>query len=443
MSKIKIDKGTIYRVFAILMGIFAVLGCEKLDFSNPNSPDLSSATIQSLVSGAEGFMRNDLDVYIQSTMTLGREGYFFEPADPRFTGELLFGPIDPGGFLSERPWNSSYQVVFNCNELLKRAANLSGAEAAGIEGYAKTIRAYMLLRVLGYVDEDAQGRSIRTNFDGDVTKPFATKAQAYDFIKNDLDEGLAALNNAGSSFGFQLSSGFAGFDTPPEFAKFNRALMARVEVYGGNFSAALTALGQSFLNPSGDLNAGVYHAYSTAANDQTSPVFEIPDAPGLKLHAHLSFEADAEPGDLRFANKTFKRPEVDKFDGLESDLAVILNFEPGSSYSSTSKFPIIRNEELILLRAEANIGLGNFSDAEADMNIVRAAAGLAPYSGTDGSNALDRLLHEKRYSLFGEGHRWIDLRRYGRLGDLPIDRPDRGDKAISHMEIPEDEKPER
>ncbi|MFQ6115554.1 MAG: RagB/SusD family nutrient uptake outer membrane protein, partial [bacterium] len=67
--------------------------------------------------------------------------------------------------------------------------------------------------------------------------------------------------------------------------------------------------------------------------------------------------------------------------------------------------------------------MGRYAEAEADMNIVRAAAGLTGYTGTDASNALDRLLHEKRYSLFAEGHRWIDMRRYGRLSDLPIDRP--------------------
>ncbi|MCZ6675254.1 MAG: RagB/SusD family nutrient uptake outer membrane protein, partial [Verrucomicrobia bacterium] len=123
-------------------------------------------------------------------------------------------------------------------------------------------------------------------------------------------------------------------------------------------------------------------------------------------------------------------------DGLTSDLAIT------TTSSSTDPIPIIRNEELILLRAEANIGLGNFGAAEADMNIVRAAAGLAPYSGTDASNGLDRLLHEKRYSLFAEGHRWVDMRRYGKLGELPIDRPDRGDRVIEHMAIPETERSE-
>lgn len=438
INRLFLSKGAC--VLGMLLFLTGFMGCETLDFKNPNSPDVSDASNQALVTGALGFMRADLDVYLQSTITLGREGYFFEPADPRFTGELLFGPeIDAGGFLSTRPWDQAYRVIFNCNQLLERAAELSGADAAGLEGFAKTLRAYNLLFILVYVDEDAQGRSIRTNFDGNRETPFASKTEAFDFIETDLEQGLAALNNAGASFTtFRLSSGFSGFDTPVDFAQFNRAISARARIYRNDFNGALTSLNQSFLNAGGDLNAGVYHAYSTAANDRLNPVFEVPDAPGLKLHAHTSFEADAESGDLRFVNKTFKRAANDVFDGLSSDLAIILNFESGG-YSSSSSFPIIRNEELILIRAEANIGLGNFAEAETDLNIVRAAAGLAGYTGTAASNALDRLLHERRYSLFGEGHRWVDMRRYGRLAELPIDRPERGDMHITRMKIPEGE----
>ena len=39
------------------------------------------------------------------------------------------------------------------------------------------------------------------------------------------------------------------------------------------------------------------------------------------------------------------------------------------------------------------------------------------------SAILSAILYEKRFSLLMEGHRWSDLRRYGRLGDLPLDIP--------------------
>ncbi|HJU74463.1 MAG TPA: RagB/SusD family nutrient uptake outer membrane protein, partial [Gemmatimonadaceae bacterium] len=80
--------------------------------------------------------------------------------------------------------------------------------------------------------------------------------------------------------------------------------------------------------------------------------------------------------------------------------------------------------ELILLRAEANIGNGNLVAALTDINLIRTrSGGLAPYTGPITATAvLDELLYNKRYSLYFEGHRWIDLRRYNRLGTLPRDR---------------------
>ena len=62
-------------------------------------------------------------------------------------------------------------------------------------------------------------------------------------------------------------------------------------------------------------------------------------------------------------------------------------------------------------------------DAVAAIDMVRSVHGLGAYSGgTSESELIDEVLHQRRYSLFGEGHRWIDMRRYNKLGDLPIDR---------------------
>jgi hypothetical protein len=36
---------------------------------------------------------------------------------------------------------------------------------------------------------------------------------------------------------------------------------------------------------------------------------------------------------------------------------------------------------------------------------------------------VNALLHERLYSLLYEGHRWVDMRRYGRLNQVIIDRP--------------------
>ena len=61
--------------------------------------------------------------------------------------------------------------------------------------------------------------------------------------------------------------------------------------------------------------------------------------------------------------------------------------------------------------------------AETDINAIRSRSGSLPaVTLTSAAQALDQLLYEKRYSLLYEGgHRWLDLRRYGRLDELPED----------------------
>jgi starch-binding outer membrane protein, SusD/RagB family len=103
--------------------------------------------------------------------------------------------------------------------------------------------------------------------------------------------------------------------------------------------------------------------------------------------------------------------------------------------SNTDAIPIIRNEELILLYAEAKIQTGALLDAVTALNIIRTGNGLQPYTGAVTKDALiDEMLYQRRYSLFFEGHRWIDMRRYNRLNQLPIDRT--GDDVWVNFPIP-------
>ena len=86
--------------------------------------------------------------------------------------------------------------------------------------------------------------------------------------------------------------------------------------------------------------------------------------------------------------------------------------------------PIIRNEELLLIRAEAYLGRNGAGDADlarADLNTVRRVSGKLGDLPA-GGDLVSAMLKERRYSLLFEGgHRWIDARRYGKLEELPKD----------------------
>ena len=93
--------------------------------------------------------------------------------------------------------------------------------------------------------------------------------------------------------------------------------------------------------------------------------------------------------------------------------------------TNTDPIPMIRNEELILIYAEAQAQSGMVDDAKMAIDIIRSSHGLEAYTGETSQDAMiDEILFQRRYSLFAEGHRFYDMRRYDRLGTLPIDRPD-------------------
>ena len=70
---------------------------------------------------------------------------------------------------------------------------------------------------------------------------------------------------------------------------------------------------------------------------------------------------------------------------------------------------------------------GDAVGAAEDLNTIRTRAGsLATILPTDiatETTFLDELLYNRRWSLLFEGHRWIDMRRFDRLGQLTIDVP--------------------
>ena len=396
--------------------LFAV-ACEDLDFPDPNSPSTASATVQSLVTGAEAGMRASLSNYLIGVSSVGREAYHFEPAAPRYTGELIHGPLDPGGFVVYSSWNSRYRVVKNSRLLMEKS------EDKGVEGFAKTVEAYQLLLALNMQNNNGIKVAPYNGLDSDPV----SKTAAFTEVAKLLDEANTALDGAGSTFSFKLSSGFSGFDTPSTFKQFNRALRGRVAVYMGEWDVALTALGQSFMDPAASMDKGVYHVFGSGQGDNANGMYENPNASYVRTMAHMSFKTDAEAGDPRYTSKVVERADTTTYDGLKSNLAV-------SVWSGAyDPIAVVRNEELVLLKAEANIGKGG--DGLTEINAVRSAHGLSAAS----TGGIDQLLHEKRYSLFMEGHRWVDMRRYSKTGSLPNDRSDRGDKVFDSFPLPEAE----
>ena len=186
-----------------------------------------------------------------------------------------------------------------------------------------------------------------------------------------------------------------------------------------------------------DLNRGTYNVYSTAAGDTPNG---NSFAQQNYIFAHASIATDAQSGpsgavDDRYTRKVVTNPPVTPPQNLNipADHHFIIYPTP------SSPAPIIRNEELMLIRAEANIFAGNFAAAMQDINNIRSVSGggLTPVVFATQAAGLTALLYERRYSLLFEGQRWNDHRRFGLLNLLPLDKP--GQFVAKVMPIPQAE----
>jgi hypothetical protein len=422
----------VMRTIATVAVLLLASACKDLvvpDYNNTSLDDLTNnPTPTKITQAAQGLMVGtrvgigEQNGYVSLLGIIGRESYNFDPADPRFITEMLVGPLDGGSpAFGGNLFAAPYRNIRNANILLGALTTVVGmttAQKAAVEGYAKTIQALDYLNVINTRDD--LGAPLDVNIGPtEAPAPIVAKAAVLTYISTLLDEGLTQLNAGGTAFPFALSPGFAGFDSTATFAEFNRALKARVEVYRGNYAAALTALSGSFIDTSAPLTLGVYHSYGTGSGDTQNFLL---DPAGRAILAHPSIVTDAQnkpdgTPDARLLSKVVQLPAPRTVQGVTSDRVF-------SIYNSnTAPIPIIRNEELILLRAEARYFTNDFVGALSDINFIRTTSGgLAPRGAfVSQADFVAELLRQRRYSLLFEGgHRWIDVRRFGLLSTLPL-----------------------
>ncbi len=449
---------------AILFSML-VVSCEVEDGSDLNGPsiasissDLSRGELQEAVGGILADMRTRIGTQVDAQSVAGREYWRFQSSDPRWTADLLTGTLDNNTFYTTAPYSSRYATVKEVNLVLEGLTNstesFSDEEKAGIRGFVNTIKAHELLMVLNLQFQNG----IRIDVaDGDNLGPFVDYTSALEAIFNLLQSAGTDLSNAGDEFAFGLPSGFDGIEgasgipddpeneivSPADFLRFTNSLAARVAAYRGDYTTVNTLLNNSsFMNLTGDLTNGVYMTFSLSGTDIANPLFFAKNSTGANARiAHPTFITEAEANDNRVGKVVFREAENSAGVVVPNPLTqdnLTGAYDVFIYDSNIAPVAIIRNEELILLYAEAN-HITNPVEAVNAINIIRNAAGVGPYTGgTSPTELVTEILKQRRYSLFAEGgHRWIDLRRFNRLDELPLDRS--GDATFEQFPTPANE----
>jgi hypothetical protein len=454
--------------------------------SNFESPDLNAATTsqltgaptrlgiataaQGLLGSVPGTNVGVRNIFGNNAITmgiLGREAYNLDVSNPQNI-PLLYTSVGGSGFKNLTTWTSPYATINQANIVFKGAGTATGledAEREAMKGFAETIKALELFYVIRQTDES--GAAVDALESPTMAPPpIASKAEVYTAILSYLDDAKTHLDAGGASFSFTMPTGWAAFNTPPKFLQFNRALRAWVNITLLKYADALADLNASFLDPALPMSYGAYQTFSTTPGDALNGAF---DPTGRQFYASREFADSAQlksPGGAPDDRFTTKLITLNELTGGATDSVSRYGFNIRYAFkiypTNTSPAVIMKNEQLLLIRAEANIGLGNNSLAIADINLVRAASGgLPPISdpyvpnvalkqpGVCGTQAcaaaatpstalLEELLYEKRYSLMYEnGERWLDARKYGRIQDLERDRE--GDVNWAYLMIPVNE----
>jgi hypothetical protein len=430
-----------YTTIALAAAALVAVGCKDNPVANPiDAPTvgalagaLTRVTLQQLATGvlaqdraqATGF------AYVVEAEIFARDAYRIDPSEPRYVQETLQINPDPGSFAGGGAWAGYYTAIRAGNNLilaLPATANsqFTTAEINATRGFTRTMKALDYWRVMEY--HDSVGATIQTD-DAAAVTPIRCKTAVLAYIASLLDSANADFTAAGGSTAlpFAMPSGFTAFgrdySTVANLVKFNRGLKGKIDFYRGLdrtnptpalFPTAIAELTQALGGaapgavPVADFVRGAYYVFVPGGSENTPN--PLSDAKvGLNPLVGDSIQA----GDTR-ASKIVPRTVLSGF-GLSTAITYIGTVSTNAANQS-APMGILRDEELVLLRAQAEIEAGQLANAILDINDVRTSYGLAAVAPVNKTSAINAVLYEKRYSLLFEGPmRLDDLREYGRL----------------------------
>ncbi len=405
---------SVARAAGFLVGavIVASVACTDSNipfYTEPTGVSNTPAGIQNAVVGLFSATRVDAENYLFWMVGFARDEANIQAENPEgVVEETGLTPIPAG---DQGVWDNEYRAADAALAVISALPNVAPAytsqQVAAITGVAQTLEAldYMLVAET----RDTLGIPIHSNASA-TSGPVYCAQDAWKQIVALLDTANANLNLAGNIAlpvkvpqGFNSVSGTAGPSTVSgSFASFNRALAGKAGLElayaiarstqgthptpttpGVPDAAALTradsAMTASALYtaplsppiPGGFIEnaSGVFWDFSAQSGDLANP---IDGAIGLwRTLAYLTADVDTV-NDLRFVNKFVPNTYSLLIPG---DAFMSTNWLYGMYVTTNSPIPIIRNEAVVLERAQIQLGLGRLATAATLINQVHQQAG--------------------------------------------------------------------
>jgi hypothetical protein len=454
-------------LFAATLGLFAA-GCSDKDLAVQPRQSISSETALTSINSVDAAV---IGVYatLKSRVLYGRDFMLYGDVmadnavatnkSGRLVGE---GRNNNGAHYAN--WGTAYSSINDCNLVLAAIPKISAASQTlkdRWEGEMRFIRALLyhdLMRTYAYAPTFIVTASNRggvvlrsTPVDNkDTAAAFrparASIADCYTFIINDLTIASTRLATA-------ARAGAPHFATRAAC----QALLARVQLYNGNWAAARDAATAALTGGVGTLTTAANHVAGWRASTNPESIFEVRfaiSAESLGVNEALqtsttSMGAIGSPftnGGWGDCVPNLLALNAMGISGVPSSLSISnaialptltrsadvrnLLFEWGgqrtnprfmectkyfgkSGFLNTDNVPVIRHAEVLLIRAEANFRVDDQTAALNDINTLRINRGLTPVT-LSGAAILEEILNQRLVELAMEGHRFHDMKRLGR-----------------------------
>jgi hypothetical protein len=416
----------------LLLALSTFVSCKKLIEIPPNPPTqitraeqfLDSATAISAVVGVytynqgQGFAYSDANLTIStglsadeisSTESYGDEAEFYSYTLTPVNSEIT------------TLWQYPYQSLYQVNDVLNGIANnnnLSASFIKQITGEMKVVRALYYFNTVNLFG----GVPLVTSIDYNTTAhlPRASVNAVYTQILADLGDAVKKLPAAYPSSGHARPNLYTAL-----------ALLAKVHLYQGQWQAA-------YNEADSIIKSGMYSVTNTPLNGvfldgSNEAIWQLPAISSENQTAEARIFVPNSGSTPNFLVTPFLLSQFEAGDQRLQNwigTAVINNqnlYYPFkyknvlASATPVEDYMVFRLGEMYLIRAEAAAELNNLSGALADVNIIRARAGLAGSTAnvTSQTAVLAAVMHERQTELcFEWGNRWFDLKRTGTAGTV-------------------------
>ncbi len=324
--------------------------------------------------------------------------------------------------ISTNSWSNIYNIIFVANsaiEGLQGSIKLTPAIKAQLLGEAKFIRAFCyfyLVNLYGGIP-----LAVSTDYKVNSQLSRSSSNDVYERIIGDLKEAQILLNE-----NYVGGDGTASLDRVRPNRGTATAMLARSYLYIKDYANAVLESSKLIENNPlyelVDLN-------NVFLKNSKEAIWQIPSVSnGFYANTPEGREFILDPNYSVIWTVSLQKSLVDSFEPNDkrkiewvnsvTDLTNTTFYYPFKYKIGNEDKPamessmILRLGEQFLICAEANAELGNISEAERYLNIIRARAGLPSISTSNQSVLSEAIFEERRNELFIEwGHRWLDLKR--------------------------------